>query len=95
MMTKPDLIKVLIKEYESLIDHLFRYVNKYEYQEDSKIHTIQGRISVFKEYILEHSGDIPTIEANTVSIKDINAEISKELNNEENKKQNQKKASNR
>tara|TARA_R100001463_G_scaffold47372_2_gene96186 strand:+ start:177 stop:422 length:246 start_codon:yes stop_codon:yes gene_type:complete len=81
MITKP-IIKGLIEEYESLVDHLSRYIDKYDYQ-DSEIQTIQGRISGYKEYILKHSGDIPTIEANTVSIKDINAEISKELNKEE------------
>ena len=89
MMTKPDLIKVLIKEYDNLIEHLFKYVDKYDYQEDCQLHMKQGRVTAFKECIIGNS------EENTVHITATGAEISKILNDEKNKKQNQKKASNR
>jgi len=89
MMTKPDLIKVLIKEYDNLIEHLFKYVDKYDYHEDCQLHMKQGRVTAFKECIIGNS------EENIVHIKATDAEISKILNDEKNKKQNQKKASNR
>ena len=89
MMTKPDLIKVLIKEYDNLIEHLFKYVDKYDYHEDCQLHMKQGRVNAFKECIIGNS------EENTVHIAATGAEISKILNDEKNKKQNQEKTSNR
>jgi len=86
MMTKPELIKVLIKEYDAVLEHLFKYVDKHDYHEDSQLHVKEGRLAAFKECIIGHS------EENTVSIKDVNEEISRELidNNIRNIKKGQK-----
>ena len=73
MITKPDLIKVLIKEYDSLINHLFNYVNKQDYAEDCSLHMKEGRVNAFKECIIGQP------EENTVSIREVNKEIAKEL----------------
>ena len=85
MITKPDLIKILIKEYDNVVDHLSKYVDKMDYQEDSQLHWKEGRLAAFKECILgqaEENTEWQGKHAKTISIKDINAEISKELNNE-------------
>tara|TARA_R100000781_G_C3968353_1_gene89235 strand:+ start:127 stop:357 length:231 start_codon:yes stop_codon:yes gene_type:complete len=76
MITKPNLIKALIKEYDKVVEHLSRYVDECDYQEDSQLHWREGRLDALKECVIGRS------EENTISIKDINAEISKELNNE-------------
>ena len=57
-MTKPDLIKVLIKEYDNLIEHLFKYVDKYDYHEDCQLHMKQGRVTAFKECIIGNSEEL-------------------------------------
>ena len=74
MITKPDLIKVLIKEYDGLINHLFNYVNKQDYHEDCQLHMKEGRVNAFKECIIGQQ------EENTISIKEVNKEIARELN---------------
>tara|TARA_R100000234_G_scaffold38018_1_gene22462 strand:+ start:1379 stop:1603 length:225 start_codon:yes stop_codon:yes gene_type:complete len=58
MMTKPDLIKVLIKEYDNVIDHLSRYVNESDYQKDSILHWKEGRLNAFKECIIGNSEEL-------------------------------------
>ena len=73
MMTKPDLIKVLIKEYDNLIEHLFKYVDRHDYHEDCQLHMKQGRVNAFKECVIGQP------EENTVSMREINKELAKEL----------------
>ena len=52
MITKPDLTKTLVKEYDKLVDLFSKHVNQNDYFEDSKIHRQQGRVDAFKECIL-------------------------------------------
>ena len=52
MITKPDLTKALVKEYDKLIDLFSRHVDKHDYYEDRKLHRQQGRVDAFKECIL-------------------------------------------
>ena len=85
MMTKPDLIKILIKEYDNLIDIYSSYIGESEYYENHKLHKQEGRVNAFKECILgqaEENTEWQGKHAKTISIKEINSEISKELNNE-------------
>ena len=52
MITKPDLTKALVKEYDKLVELFSKHVNQHDYFEDSKIHRQEGRIDAFKECIL-------------------------------------------
>ena len=52
MITKPDLTKTLVKEYDKLVELFSKHVNQHDYFEDSKIHRQQGRVDAFKECIL-------------------------------------------
>ena len=52
MMTKPDLIKILIKEYDNLIDIYSSYIGESEYYENHKLHKQEGRVNAFKECVL-------------------------------------------
>ena len=52
MITKPDLTKALVKEYDKLVELFSKHVNQHDYFEDSKIHRQQGRVDAFKECIL-------------------------------------------
>ena len=52
MITKPDLTKALIKEYDKLMDLYSRHVNEHDFYEDRKLHHQQGRVDAFKECIL-------------------------------------------
>ena len=73
MITKPDLIKILIKEYDNLIDIYSSYIGESEYYENHKLHKQEGRVNAFKECIIGQP------EENTVSIREVNKEIAKEL----------------
>ena len=52
MITKPDLTKTIIKEYDKLVELFSKHVDQHDYFEDSKIHRQEGRIDAFKECIL-------------------------------------------
>ena len=52
MITKPDLTKALVKEYDKLVELFSKHVDQHDYFEDSKIHRQEGRIDAFKECIL-------------------------------------------
>ena len=52
MITKPDLIKVLIKEYDNLIDIYSSYMGESEYYENHRLHKQEGRVNAFKECVL-------------------------------------------
>ena len=52
MITKPDLTKTLIKEYDKLIDYFSKHVDRHDFYEDNKLHHQQGRVDAFKECIL-------------------------------------------
>ena len=77
MMTKPDLIKILIKEYDNLIDIYSSYIGESEYYENHKLHKQEGRVNAFKECVLGQTEKEYVF--GTKSIKDVNEEIAREL----------------
>jgi len=77
MITKPDLIKVLIKEYDNLLDLFSKHVDKHEYYEDRRLHNQEGRVNAFKECVLGQTEKEYVF--GTKSIKDVNEEIAREL----------------
>ena len=82
MITKPDLIKVLIKEYDNLIDIYSSYMGESEYYENHRLHKQEGRVNAFKECILGQTEQEYVSEwsnSRTTSIKDVNEEIAREL----------------
>ena len=52
MITKPDLIKTLIKDYDELNDLLLNHIDDDYIIETPKIHRLIGRIGAFKECVL-------------------------------------------
>jgi len=52
MITKHDLTKAVIKEYDKLINIYSHYLSKVDYSSDQELHAQQGRVDAFKECIL-------------------------------------------
>ena len=55
MITIPDLIKTLIKDYDELNDLLLNHIDNDYIIETPKIHRLIGRIGAFKECILDQT----------------------------------------
>jgi|TARA_R110002074_G_scaffold26626_8_gene78060 hypothetical protein len=51
MITKPELIKILIKEYDKLLNLYSRNLDAYD-DEDRALINQEGRVNAFKECIL-------------------------------------------
>ena len=52
MITKTELIQLLIDEYASLVTHMSKYTNRQDYQEDSEWHRKEARIDVYSRCLL-------------------------------------------
>jgi len=48
---KPNLIKELIEEYDKLLDIYSRYIDKYDYYNDTDLHSQKGKVDVLKKLL--------------------------------------------
>tara|TARA_R110002073_G_scaffold254031_1_gene416701 strand:- start:346 stop:543 length:198 start_codon:yes stop_codon:yes gene_type:complete len=51
MITKPELIEIIIKEYDKLINIYSQYLDAYEY-DNQELKLQEGRVKAFKECLL-------------------------------------------
>lgn len=55
MITKPDLTKALVKEYDKLINIYSQHLSIDDYTMDRELQHQQGRVEAFKECILDQT----------------------------------------